>query len=364
MSNATMHSVWFSLFDEFVLLDLCGPLQDLSMANQELVCAGLAPYYQTTLLGKEVRPYFNFARVEPDAQALQEMLYPPAGNPEAFNTFRTGHLSRWLQACAPQIARLASVPAGAFLLPKTGALAKGRVNDNSATCHKVAIAIPAVKSGTFVVHVRDVADWIPAGITAGIDTSVAMVEVDMGRAIATNVANKVIAPCEHAIERSQGSDTRRGQLVGDPRIGNLCVFILANLNSDLSVPALAERMNMSRRTFARFFVTNTGRTPARAIEQMRIESACDFIEDSDRPIKWIAYTCGFGSSEMMRRAFVRNLRISPSEFRRRLTVDQEDHLIRRRKTKPNRDLNRSANGRSTDVTLPIMLNVQCPNARR
>ncbi|AME27102.1 hypothetical protein AXG89_28190 (plasmid) [Burkholderia sp. PAMC 26561] len=359
-----MHSVWFLLFDESLLLDLCGPLQDLSMANQELMCAGLAPYYQTTLLGKEVRSYFNSARVEPDAQALQKTLYPPAGNPDAFNTSRTGHLSRWLPAYARQIARLASVPAGAFFLAKTGALAKRRVNDNSATCHKVAIAIPAVRSGTFVVHVRDVADRIPAGLTAGIDKSVATVEADLGRAIATNLANKAIAPCEPAIERFQGSKTRRGQLVGDPRIRYLCVFILANLNSDLSVPALAERMNMSRRTFARFFVTNTGLTPARAIEQMRIESACDFIEGSDRPIKWIAYTCGFGSSEMMRRAFVRNLRISPSEFRRRLTVDQEDHLIRRQKTKPNHDLNRSANGKSTGETLPTIPNVQCRNARR
>jgi transcriptional regulator GlxA family with amidase domain len=334
--NPTMHSVWFLLFDEFPILDVCGPLQVLSMANEALVSAGLAPFYRTTLLGKEARSYFSSAGVELDAQALPEELSAPVdtvvipGDASAFNTSRANHLSHWLKACAPKIARLASVRAGAFLLERTGTFAERQGADNWATYDADVIAFPAIKTGEIAIHVKDGANWVSDGITAGIDMSLAMVEADLGHAIATTVANKVILPRKHAVGPFQNSDTRAVWLAGDPEIEDLCAFILKNLNADLSVPVLAKRTNMSLRTFARFFVSKTGLTPGRAIEKLRIQSACNFIKASDRALKWIAYTCGFGSSEMMRRAFIRNLHISPSEFRRRSTVGQEERAIRRR----------------------------------
>jgi len=351
--NPTLHSVLFLLFDEFPILDVCGPLQVLSLANEELVGAGHVPFYQTTLLGKDARSQFSSAGVELDAQALPDTLSAPvdtvviSGDAGAFNTPRADHLSRWLQACAPKIARLASMRAGAFLLARTGTCIERQDADDSAMYDAGVIAFPAIKTGKIEIYVRDSANWVSAGITAGIDMSLAMVEADLGRAIATSIANKVVAPRKHTFGRVPDSDIRRGGMTGDSRIENLRAFILANLNSDLSVPVLAERMNMSRRTFARFFVSKTGSTPGRAIEKMRINSACGFMEASDRPIKWIAYTCGFGSSEMMRRAFIRTLNISPSEFRRRSTVDQEDSVDTLAVSASDRYQERSAIGKST-----------------
>jgi transcriptional regulator GlxA family with amidase domain len=334
MCNPTMHSVWFLLFDEFPIFDGCGPLKVFFMANQERVSAGREFYCRTSLLGKEARPYFSSVGAELSTQALPEMLDALvdrvliSGGLDAFNTPKSSHLIRWLQESAPRIARLTCVHTGAFLLARIGFLGEGHGSGTSVMFNGFTLAFPAIKVGRYAIHVGDRSDRVSAGMAAGIDMFLAMIEADLGQAIAINIANKVIASCKHPTGQSLLNSALLRQPAGDPRIEDLRGFIMANLKAYLTVSILAEQMSMSRRTFARFFVSKTGVTPARAVEQMRIDRACALIEAPDRSIKWIAYTCGFGSSEMMRRAFIRNLHVSPSEYRKRFAVDQTGWVMR------------------------------------
>jgi transcriptional regulator GlxA family with amidase domain len=110
------------------------------------------------------------------------------------------------------------------------------------------------------------------------------------------------------------------QTAGDDRIDTLRNFIAENLKSTLEVPMLAEQLGMSARTFTRFFTAKTGTTPARAVEQIRLEQACNLIESQVTSMKFIAHTCGFGSEEVMRRAFVRHLHVSPTDYRTRFSA--------------------------------------------
>jgi transcriptional regulator GlxA family with amidase domain len=168
------------------------------------------------------------------------------------------------------------------------------------------------------IFVRDGRIWTSAGVTAGIDLALALVEEDLGRSIALAVARFMVVFLKRPGGQAQFSAALALQ-AADDRFGALHEWINDHLCADLSLSVLAGRAGMSERSFSRHYAAATGQTPARAVERLRVEAARRFLSESRTPVKRIAQRCGFGSEETMRRGFLRLLAVTPQDYRSRFT---------------------------------------------
>jgi transcriptional regulator GlxA family with amidase domain len=327
-----MHQVWFLVFDRFQLLDVCGPLQVFSTANDELRLAGQPALYQTRVCAIGGGAPVSSSGVALQAEALPARLGRSLataivpGGPGAWDPVgeqapaATQALVAWVRRSAPRIARLASVCTGAFVLARTGLLDGRSAVTHWAACEPLRAGFPGIDVQHDAIYFRDGPYWTSAGVTAGIDMALGMVEADLGRDLAMNVAKKLVVFYKRPGGQSQFSSALLEQSAGDPRIGDLHRWVAEHLRGPLDVEQLAAHLAMTPRTFARFYVHLTGITPARAVEQIRLERACRLIESRQQSIKSIALQCGFSSGEVMRRAFVRHLHVSPMEYRQRFSA--------------------------------------------
>ncbi len=160
--------------------------------------------------------------------------------------------------------------------------------------------------------------WTSAGITAGLDLALALVEEDLGREVALDVARWLVMFLKRPGGQAQFSTALALQAAED-RFGALHAWIDAHLAADLSLPVLAAQAGMSERSFSRHYTEATGLTPARAVERLRLEAARRLLVDAGLPVKRIAALCGFGSEETLRRSFLRLLAVSPQDYRARWT---------------------------------------------
>jgi transcriptional regulator GlxA family with amidase domain len=228
---------------------------------------------------------------------------------------RNDALIGWLRAAAARSRRVASVCNGAFLLARAGLL-----DDHRATTHWAATAelqrrYPAIKVESDPIFVRDGDVWTSAGVTAGMDLALALVEADHGRDLALETARWLVLFLKRPGGQSQFSAQLSAQLAERRPLRDLQSWISDNLDADLSVPSLARRACMSERNFARAFRREVGVTPAAYVEHARVERARQQLESTDTPIDAIAARCGFGTPETMRRAFHRRLHVNPNAYR-------------------------------------------------
>jgi len=171
------------------------------------------------------------------------------------------------------------------------------------------------------IFVRDGKFWSSAGVTTGIDLALALLEQDAGREVAIRVARILVVYLKRAGGQSQYSALLAAQAEDSSEtFGELERWIAEHLQGDLRIDTLAERVHMSPRNFARVYADKRGRTPAKAVEAIRIDAARRHLEETDDRIEAIAEACGFSNEEQMRSAFVRNLSIPPREYRRRFAT--------------------------------------------
>jgi transcriptional regulator GlxA family with amidase domain len=223
----------------------------------------------------------------------------------------------WLRRTAPRARRVASVCTGAFLLAEAGLLDGRRATTHWSACRLLAQRYPKIAVDPDPIFVRDGRVYTSAGVTAGMDLALAMVEADHGVDVALAVARALVMFLKRPGGQSQFSVALMSQTENHAPLRDLQRFILDHPGGDLSVPALARRVAMSPRHFSRVFGRNVGMTPARFVEQVRIETARRRLEESPAGVDVIAETCGFPSAEIMRRAFVRTVRVSPTQYRQR-----------------------------------------------
>jgi transcriptional regulator GlxA family with amidase domain len=221
----------------------------------------------------------------------------------------------WLARMAPTVRRVGSICTGTFVLAAAGILDGRRATTHWGWCERLAREYPAVQVDRDPIFVQDGNVFTSAGITAGIDLALALVEKDQGRSRAKTIARELVMYARRQGGQSQfseflpsGSETRRS-------IESLQLWITGNLRRDLSVAALASRCAMSPRHFARVFAAETGITPARFVERMRVMAARELLEDSSLGLKRVAERCGFGGVDSMRRSFLRTLAVTPSRYR-------------------------------------------------
>ncbi len=226
-------------------------------------------------------------------------------------------LIAFLKRAAGRSRRVASVCTGAFLLARAGLLDNRKATTHWSGCRELARRYPGVSVQRDPIFVRSGNVYTSAGVTAGIDLALALVEEDLGPKVARDVARWLVLFLRRPGGQSQFSAALAGQPAERGPLRELQGWMVDHLDEDLSVPALAERAYMSPRNFARAFKREVGMTPAAYVEALRVERARGLLETGGESVEQVALRCGFGTVETMRRVFRRRLGVSPGDYRDR-----------------------------------------------
>lgn len=226
----------------------------------------------------------------------------------------------WVLRASRRARRTASVCTGAFLLAAAGLLDDRRATTHWAFCEDLARSYTSVHVDPDPIFIHD-GVWTSAGITAGIDLTLALVAEDLGPEIALSVARALVVFLKRPGGQAQFSSALSSQQAVRPELRDLQAWIAGHLDEELTVPALAERAIMTERSFARAFQREVGHTPAAYVEALRIERARDLLEDGAPSLEAVAQATGFASAEVLRRAFHRRVGVSPAEYRERFRLN-------------------------------------------
>jgi transcriptional regulator GlxA family with amidase domain len=307
-------------FPRFQLLDVAGPADVFAEAARQL---GQAQAYQVQMLSAGSGPLRSScglrmavdATVATQRGAIDTLLV--AGSPDRNDMATDAPLQAWLRRRARTVRRYGSVCTGAFVLAAAGLLDGKRVATHWNSAAQLAAGYPEACVEADAIYVQDGRLFTSAGVTAGMDLALAMVEQDHGRDLALRVARELVMFLKRPGGQSQFSAHLAAQTAERSSVRALQEHVLANLQANLSVPALAAHAGMSERSFARTFRSETGTTPAEFVENARIDAARRLAEESDLPAKRLADAVGYASVDGFRRAFTRRLGVGLTEYRRR-----------------------------------------------
>jgi transcriptional regulator GlxA family with amidase domain len=322
-SPITVRTITVLAYPSVQLIDVTGPLQVFASANDLAAEAGNEPPYVLQVVSQSGEPIVTSAGLEigttplPTARAPLDTLIV-AGGPGVQAAAANPELVTWVTQKASRARRVASVCTGAFLLASSGMLKGRRATTHWSYCDELAGQFPDIHVECDPIFVRDGQVWTSAGVMAGVDLALALVEEDLGRAAALAVARYIVVFLKRPGGQAQFSETLALQKAED-KFGGLHDWIREHLAGDLSLPVLASHAAMSERSFSRHYVEATGFTPARAVERLRVEAARRLLSETGLPVKRIAQQCGFGSEETMRRSFARLLAVKPHEYRARFS---------------------------------------------
>ena len=333
--------VLFVLYEDLQSLDLTGPLEVFSVANRlSAADAGPAaePAYRlcTADAGPAAEPAYRLRtatvdgagirttsglRITPDLDLasanVPHTLVVPGG---AGSRHPDRAIVDWLRRVAPRTQRIVSVCTGAFLLAEAGLLTGRRVTTHWRRADALAERFPALTVDPEPIFVQDGNVYTSAGITAGIDLALALVEQDLGRDLALAIARQLVMFLRRPGNQTQFSAQLSGQVAHRAPLRDVQAWVTEHPEADLSVDKLAQRAGLSPRQFARAFAEQAGISPGRYVDKIRLEAARRHLEDTGADINQVARACGYGTPESMRRAFVRTLGVSPAEYRRRFVA--------------------------------------------
>jgi len=322
--SAAPHRVVMLGYEDAQILDISGPLEVFSRTARWLldkgVCSNLA--YSVELVAARAGPVRTSSGLCLIAQRSYRSVTRAdtlliAGGIGCHGTMDDPHVLRWIRRLAPRVSRLGSVCTGALVLGRAGLL-----DDKSATTHwsyvdelrKLGRSIHVQPDA---IYVREGNLYTSAGVTAGIDMALAMVDSDWGQPVALAVAQELVMFLKRPGGQSQFSSHLAAQFSEDDKLRELQLWILDHLDRDLSVTALAGRVAMSERNFTRRFTASVGIAPARYVTRARLEAARRRLEENNLRVAQVARHCGFGTEETMRRLFIAELGVSPSDYRER-----------------------------------------------
>ena len=317
-------SVELLVFADVQLLDLAGPLQAFATANDLERRAGRPAPYLIRVVADGGSHVATSSGVSVMTEPLSRTTEPVdtlivAGGNGVYAAAADAALTNWLSAKVSVARRVASVCSGAFLLAETGLLDGLRVATHWSRCEALARRHPALKVEPDPIFIQEGRVWTSAGVTAGIDLALALLEEDAGRALALDVARHLVVFLKRPGGQSQFSAALALQGGGQP-FDRLHAWMADHPTADLSLDALAKRAGMSQRSFVRRYRAATGQSPGRAVERLRVEAARRMLEEG-LPVKRAAARAGFGSDETMRRSFVRLVGVAPQDYRGRFSID-------------------------------------------
>lgn len=328
-----------AVFPDVDLLDVTGPAEVFALANRET--GGRAGYHVqlagpsggavTTSAGVRLLADVSFAEVGGGGEGAAEGGRGGGGGvidtllvPGAVDVLPAGPVARidqdvvaWVKATAPGARRVASVCVGAHVLAAAGLLDGKRVTTHWSTAAQLAADHPAVIVDADPIFVRSGRIWTGAGISACMDLALALVAEDLGEKVALTVARQLVMYLKRQGGQSQFSVPLSRPPASRRDIEELRMYIAEHLDADLSAPALAGRMSLSERHFARVFRQETGTGPAAYVEAVRVEAARRILESTDEPLEQVAAASGFGSVETLHRALRKQIDTTPAAYRRR-----------------------------------------------
>ena len=315
-----MKTVAFALFPGVQLLDVAGPMDVFAEANRFV-----APEegYRLSMVGGEGRPIraSNGASLMPDlafadaGEGWDLVLVP--GGPALPEQAPAPEMLDWLNRAMPRAARYGSICTGAFVLGHAGLLDGRHATTHWQDAARLAQLFPRARVEPDRIYVRDGAMVTSAGVTAGIDLSLALIAEDHGDALARAVAKRLLVFVQRQGGQSQFSPYLQTPADETSVLARVQRHVQDHLATALSVDDLAAAMTMSTRNFARVFAREAGATPAEFIQRARVDAARGLLESSDLQLKAVAYRCGFGSAARMRQVFLQRLGVTPTEYRAR-----------------------------------------------
>lgn len=322
-----MHkNVLFVAFPQMCLLDMSGPQTVFWAATKEQANRGRSGYcchtvsvgggFVRTAEGVEInsQPLSDF-----DHESIDTVMIPGSFYIDRLGS-ETHEVIAWLKRTSLRARRMTSVCTGAFFLARAGLLQGKRAATHWMICDAFQQQFPEVHVDRESLFVQQDSLWTSAGVTAGIDMAMALVEEDYGREISMSVAQELVVFLKRPGGQAQFSQLLRIQAQESDLFDDLHLWIMDNLADDaLTVEKLAERVFMSPRNFARVYKNRTGRSPAKAVEAIRVEAARRMLDEPIHSVSQIARLCGFGDEQRMRTAFLRNLSVTPSEYRKRFS---------------------------------------------
>jgi len=313
-------------FDGVQVLDVAGPLEVFSCASRLLQHHGMvaAPAYDTLLLARHDGPLTSSSGLAFIGTRPWRTLGPVdtllvSGGAGVRNALRERDLLDWLPRGMSLARRFGSVCSGALLLARAGLLEGRSVTTHWAFLRELTALSPTARIDPDAVYVRDGELWTAAGVTAGMNMALAMVEDDWGRPLANEVAEQLVIYLQRPAARAQIRVLLAADATcADGRFRSLATWLVQHLDEDLSIDALAARMEMSTRHFSRCFQQEFGVTPKKFVERARFEAARSLLAEADLSLQRIASLVGLGSAENLRRLFLRREGIGPAAYRARL----------------------------------------------
>jgi len=312
------------IFDRCQIIDATGPAAVFGSANEvHLAGGGNGPLYDLRLIASRSGPVRTSIGVHLFADStLQDAVTPfdtliCAGGKGSLRFTEDRDALADIRRLTKSTRRVVSVCTGAYVLAAAGLLDRRRAVTHWAHCRNLADLFPRVRVDPDPIFVKDGNVYTSAGVTAGMDLALALLEEDHGKALALKVAREMVMFMKRPGSQAQFSRQLSAQMAPRGNIRDVQIWLLDRLAEDISVETMAEQAAMSLRTFNRHFKKATGRTPAGFVQEARIEAARSLLEDSELPVKLIAAQCGFGDEERMRRAFHRTLGVSPQDYRMR-----------------------------------------------
>jgi transcriptional regulator GlxA family with amidase domain len=310
-------------------LDIVGPHEVFANAADAAASLGLAGRYRITVAsecGGPVRTESGLelgtVRLPPHDDAIDTLLLPGGSGAEAASS--DADLMAFVRTAAPASRRVATVCSGAFIGAAAGLLDGRRVTTHWAAAQRLSDRYPAIEVDPDPIYVRDGKYWSSAGVTAGIDLALALVEEDLGAQVAQLLARGLVM-----FLHRPGGQTQFAAPVWVPRAERSAVRAVQTLvestpGDDHRVPALAAAASMSVRHFTRVFTAEVGQTPSRFVERVRVQTARAYLESGDETLDVVAARCGLGSAETLRRVFHRHLGVAPDAYRQRFRTSPID----------------------------------------
>jgi transcriptional regulator GlxA family with amidase domain len=315
--------VWFLVVPRVSLLDVAGPWEVLGHANDVLGRQA----YELSVVGPqapEARTRYGLflggLRPLPRAGARLPDVAVVAGAPVFPGPHEQASLVRWLERHERRIPTVASVCTGAFVLGAVGLLDGRRATTHWLFLDELQRRYPKARVVDDGIHVKDGKVWTSAGITAGIDLTLAMVEEDHGHAVAMKVAKRLVLFLRRSGNQAQFSSALRRQEKEPPRLRDISTFVVEHVDEPLPVERLAAGVGMSPRSLSRWCREHLDESPAELVRRLRLDEARRLLEETGLPLKDITARTGLGDASTMWRLFTQHLGVTPTAYRERFTA--------------------------------------------
>lgn len=328
MENRYKH-IAFLVIPNATLLDITGPYETFSLAAECLQSCGKNTTYVLHTLSLDRNKIVKTSsglclQCESSIKSLEypiDTLFIP-GIPESLEDMVDSKTLSWIKQQSTQVRRICSICTGAFILAKADILNNRKVATHWKVCNKLAKDYPSLNVDSESIFIKDGHIYTSAGVSSGIDLALALIEEDFGRTLALEVARELVVYLKRPGNQAQFSVTLKHQDIDYKPIQCIKDWLLEHLKDKITIEQLAEQALMSPRNFARVFTKEAGITPAKYIEKLRLEAACRFLTETQLTMETISCECGLTNIDNMRRLFIKHLKITPSDYRKRFRTVQ------------------------------------------